>query len=338
MNIFLVLLTLLFVALLIIVTAMRPQPSVVSQFELKRRSKHNAGVQAQLEKETRLNDLQTIQFIKTTVLLVVVTILLIVTFGWVWGVIFAILLAVALSPLSRLEPVVRVSHWVYAKIDPWLTKAVIAIQPALRILRTATGPNVDEYRRFDSREELQHLIEKSGAALDSNERLLLSHALSFRDKTVDSVMTPRNVISTIKKGEFLGPLVLSELHDSGHSRLPVIDEDLDHIVGTLHIRDLLSLDIKRSVTVEKAMEPKVFYIHQGDTLEHALAAFLDTHHHLFIVINDQRETVGLLSLEDVIETMIGRKIIDEDDNHADLRAIALEKGQTNNRPKTHVDL
>jgi len=338
MNIFLVLLTLIFIALLMLVTAHRPTPSVFSRFELKRRSKHTPSAQAELDKQERLNDLQTIQFIKMTILLVTVTCLSIVTFGWAIGIIGAIVVAVFLGPVARLPVVVRVSHWLYATIDPWWTKAVITLQPALRILHTATIPDTEEYRRFDSREELQHLIEKSGAALSSHERLLLSHALNFHEKVVSSVMTPRNVIVSVKKGEFLGPLVLSELHDSGHSRLPVIDEDLDHVVGTLHLRDLLSLDIKRSSTVERAMEPKVFYIHENDTLEHALGAFLETHHHLFIVINEQRETVGLLSLEDVIEALIGRKIIDEDDNHADLRAVAVEKGRTNNRSEGHVDL
>jgi CBS domain containing-hemolysin-like protein len=106
----------------------------------------------------------------------------------------------------------------------------------------------------------------------------------------------------------------------------------------LHLRDLLSLDVKRSTTAEKAMEKKVYYIHEKDTLEHALAAFLKTRHHLFIVINDQRETVGLVTLEDVLETLIGRRIVDEDDIHADLRAVAEREGRLNNQAPSHIDL
>ena len=146
------------------------------------------------------------------------------------------------------------------------------------------------------------------------------------------------MIDFIKQGEFLGPLVLDELHALGHSRLPVVADDLDHVVGVLHLRDLLSLDIKRSTTTDKAMEPKVYYIREDDTLEHALSAFLRTRHHLFIVINKNRETVGLLTLEDVIEALIGRRIVDEDDIHADLRAVAEQEGRTNNAAPGHVDL
>ena len=126
-------------------------------------------------------------------------------------------------------------------------------------------------------------------------------------------MTPRENIDHVQKGEFLGPLVLDELHALGHSRLPVVDKDLDHIVGILHMRDMLSLDIKRSSTAEKAMEPKVYYVRQSDTLEYALGVFLKVRHHLLIVVDDESNTTGLLTIEDVIEALIGRKIIVEKD-------------------------
>ena len=86
------------------------------------------------------------------------------------------------------------------------------------------------------------------------------------------------------------------------------------------------------------MEKKVYYIREDDTLEHALSAFIRTRHHLFIVINKNRETVGLLTLEDVMESLIGRRIVDEDDIHADLRAVAEREGKHNNAADGHVDL
>jgi CBS domain containing-hemolysin-like protein len=114
-----------------------------------------------------------------------------------------------------------------------------------------------------------------------------------------------------------GPLVLDELHALGHSLLPVINKNLDNDVGILHLRDLLSLDIRNSMTAESAMEKKVFYINQNDTLEHALAIFLKARHHLCIVTNDALETVGLVTLEDVMEALIGRRIISEEGNQGD---------------------
>ena len=167
----------------------------------------------------------------------------------------------------------------------------------------------------------------------------MANALSFKTKTVASIMTPRAVIDSVPKQELLGPLVLDDLHKTGHSRFPVIDDNLDHIVGILHIQDLLTLDGgKKTTTADKTMEARVYYIHQDQTLQQALSGFIRTHHHLFIVINEYRETVGVLTLEDVVEALLGRKIIDEFDSHQDLRQVAARNPQHNNTPVHHVEV
>jgi CBS domain containing-hemolysin-like protein len=338
MNAFLVVLTLIFTALLITVAGIRLTPNIVSKFELKRRSGHDAKAQRLLEQEERLEAFTTILWLKTMVLLVLVIIFALAGFGWFWGVLYSLAVSLTFGAIARTAAIQPMSRWIWKKAEPWLVKALQAIQPVIKTLRTDSVVDAELYRRFDSRQELERLIERSGDILSRDERELLVHGLQFADVTVRAVMTPRAAIDSIKKGEFLGPLVLSELHDLGHSRLPVIDGDLDHIVGILHLRDLLSLHDKQSATAEKVMEPKVYYIHEDDGVEHALAAFIKTRRHLFVVINEQRETVGLLSLEDVIETLIGRKIMDENDNHEDLRAIATERGRSNNQPPQHIDL
>jgi CBS domain containing-hemolysin-like protein len=81
------------------------------------------------------------------------------------------------------------------------------------------------------------------------------------------------------------------------------------------------------------MEKKVYYINQDQTLDHALAAFLKTRHHLFVVVNGYRETSGILTLEDVIETLLGREIVDEFDLYDDLRAVAAQTASENNNTK-----
>jgi CBS domain containing-hemolysin-like protein len=182
------------------------------------------------------------------------------------------------------------------------------------------------------------VIERSEGLLSPDEKKLFAHGLDFPARQVHEIMTPRGVIDSLSKKELLGPLVLDDLHKTGHSRFPVTDGDIDHVVGMLYIQNLLTLDAKRSTTAEKAMEPRVFYIREDQTLQHALAAFLRTHHHLFIVVNEFRETVGLLSLEDVVEALIGRKIIDEFDMHDDLRVVAERNPRGNNKPQKREDV
>lgn len=335
---FLAITTAIIFLILVIVSGVRPAPHLVSQFELHRRSRVSKQAKEQHRRELLLPDVYALITAKTTVLLVAFVLLSVVAFGWVVGILTAVIGALLFPVLARQRLVHSLSMRLYAKYETTILNNVEKMRPIFKLLKSLSAPHVEPYHRFDSREELQRLIEASGDALTDDERTLIVHGLSFKDKTVESVMTPKSVVKTIKKSEFLGPLVLSEIHELGHSRLPVIGKDIDHVVGILHINDLLSLDVRKSLTAEKAMDAKVFYIHREDSLQHALAAFIEARRHLFIVINEYRETVGILTLEDVIEALIGRRIIDEDDNHEDLRSVALKKAQDNNSPKQHVDL
>jgi CBS domain containing-hemolysin-like protein len=75
------------------------------------------------------------------------------------------------------------------------------------------------------------------------------------------------------------------------------------------------------------MKKGATFIKESQTLREALAGFLKTQHHLFVVVNDFEEISGVISLEDVMEQILGEKIIDETDKHEDLRAEAIAEVQ-----------
>ncbi len=304
---FLVVLTVLVFVGLLLAAGMRPVQSTYSLFELERRAKHSKVFKEELNRELLLPDILALLRLKVAVLLVFTVVLLIASFGWVIGIISAVVVAVLYAPLSQTKAISKLANTIYRAIEPTTVSLIYKMKPFFDFLRDM--PLYSEHR-VDSREELQALIDRSGEALTDTERKLIVHALSFNEKPVSSIMTPRNEIKSVSKGEFLGPLVLDELHALGHSRLPVTNGDVDQIVGILHLRDMLSLDIKRSSMVEKAMEPKVYYIRKDDTLEKALGILLKVRHHLLIVTDDESKTVGLVTLEDIIEALIGRKILD----------------------------
>jgi CBS domain containing-hemolysin-like protein len=194
--------------------------------------------------------------------------------------------------------------------------------------------------KITSREELQYLISESGRVLSSEEKQLIINSLSFADRKVRDVMTPRSMVSTVARLEFLGPLNLDDLYKkSGHSHLPVIDGDVDHVIGILNLKNLLNLDTKQSSTAEQIMDKRIFYIRQDQSLDYALGSFLKSHFHLFIVINEFRETVGILSLGDVIEELIGRSVNDCFDAQDDIHTVALRNPMNNNRrTNSRVDI
>lgn len=326
--------------LLLFVAAMRPQRTTMSVFELERRSKTgDKTAAALLKREALLADVFSLQRILAALLLVIMTLLSVVLFGWLVGIVVAVVVALEYGTIARFGFVERQAQKIYIRLEPKLLELIERYPLVFKIIRNVKMDSGVNYR-LESREQLLHLISQSGdAILSRDEKLLIRHGLQFDDIEVSSVMTPASVIDSVDKHETLGPLVLDDLHKTGHNRFPVIDQDLDHIVGILHIRDLLVLDPgKQTTTVEKSMEPRVFYIREDQTLGHALSAFLRTHHHLFVVVNEFRETVGLLSLEDVIEALIGRKIVDEFDMHEDLRQVAARNPRGNNHPPKHTDV
>ncbi len=327
----------IFGILLLLVTSIVPRRTGLSSFELeRRRDDGDDGAADELKREMFLEDILTIRRVAEALLLVCAVTTSIGAFGVVIGIVVSVLMALAYGRLACFEFVHQLAQQVYDKIEPFLLTQVEHRPQIGRLLRTVT-PTTDE-RIVSSREELIHTVESLGTLLTNDEKKLIVNGLEFKTKTVEQIMTPRGVVETIAKTELIGPLTLDQLHRTGHSRFPVTDGDIDHIVGILHIKELLIRFDKKSPTAETVMESHVYYINQEQTLEHALAAFLKTRHHLFIVVNGYRETAGILTLEDVIEALLGRKIVDEFDVHDDLRVVAERSAKTNNHPPHATDV
>jgi len=339
MYIFLITITSLVFFLLLILTAMQPANSKLSVFELKRRVVlGDKSAEVVLTRESLLGDVVSLQRVLTALMLVIVVLLSVVTFGWLVGIFVALFVALEYGSIARLKIIKSLSHKIYLKLEPYIFNFVQKAPFLFKLLRSVPLDNNSSDWQLGSRIELEHLVGESNGILTADEKKLIVHSLEFSDQLVGTIMTPRSMINSIKDSEFLGPLTLDDMHKLGNSRLPVIKGDIDHIIGILNLRSLLTLDIKRSSTAEKAMDPKVYYIREDQTLHHALAAFLRTRHHLFIVVNEFRETVGLLCLEDVIEALLGRKIVDEFDAYDDLRAVALHNPHANNHPEKREDV
>lgn len=324
--------------LLIIVASVRPNKSEYSDFEMHRRLEEDTKHVDTLNwrRYEYFSDVMTLLRILTSLLVVLSTVSLIAAEGWLWGIIFAFVLALFYKRIARLSVVHRWFQYLYDKFE---TQVLYIVERMSRVLRIVgglaeTGPNF----AIASRQELVHLVDTAGNLLTKNEQLLIKNGLAFADKRVKDYMTPRSVMEAIGCNELLGPLVLDNLHKTGHTHFPVMDGDIDHLVGILHIYSLFTLENKKSLLVKDVMEPRVFYIHEDQTLEDALAACIKYRRHLLVVVNEYRETVGVITIEDAIIQLTGRKIIDQFAEHDNLRAVAERNPRGNNQPKSHVDV
>ena len=308
---------------LLIAMGMRPERSDLSRFELERRAKAGKPGAAQaLRREELLHYVYSLQHAVTAILLVTVSALGVLLFHWALGFMMSLLIALEVGVVARFKPVAKLSSKVYERIEPKVLDLIESHPNIFKLLRTAAPLSGERYI-LQSREELVDIINQADSeAINDQEKQLIKHGLEFETRRVKEIMTPRDQIDTINKNEMLGPLVLDELHKTGHSRFPVIDKNIDHVIGVLHIRSLLQLDGKRSVTAQEAMEPTVYFVREDQTFAQALAAFLRTRHHLFIVIDRYQKTVGVLSLEDVIEALVGREIRDEHEADDNLQVVA----------------
>lgn len=340
MNIYYLVLTFITFLILVMIASVRPKHSRISMYELERRAGlGDKRAEKALERERLLIDVVSLQNTITALLQVAVFCLSELALGFTFGTMMAIFLALVYGVSLNIRPLRFLAQKIYEKFEePPILVLIRKFPKFFRILRIPPVGGHTYSLRIDSREELQHLIVESGNVLSADERRLILNSLRFKHRTVRSAMTPRNLIDCVKRTDFIGPLALDELHKMGHSRLPVVDGDLNFVVGILHLRNLLNLDIKKSTTAEKAMEPIVYYIREDQTLHHALAAFLRTRHLLFIVVNKNRETVGLLTLEDTLEALLGAEIIDEYDYHDDLGKVALRNLRTKNHPGQYEDI
>jgi len=219
-----------------------------------------------------------------------------------------------------------------AQLALWATPVITRLLEVSYPLLNKVTKFVHEHRHLSfhtglyEADDLLHLLERQKAQPDSRisheELELLIHALTFANKAVQECMVPRREVRSISADDSISPVVIRELHESGHSRFPVFEGKGDHFVGTLYLRDLINL--KANGKVKEAMDHSVYYVHEEYPLEQVLHAFLKTKHHLFIVVNQFEEYVGIITIEDLLEQIIGYKIVDEFDAYDDLRAVAAD--------------
>jgi len=313
-------LTLTWIAL-ILLRSLRFRASGLSQFELNRRlASHDDSVRSIIDRERVLPLLGALQLLASGLVAVLLVALATLAYGVLLGAILSLPLLYLAEFVGTRQRAQKTTTRLLGRFEPQFLRLAETLRGLLTPLVSLRG--MTSSQAFYSKEELSELIANDSSILSADEKKLLQQGLKFESVKIGDVMTPRSVIDTVEVNETLGPVVLDRLHKTGHSRFPVIDRDLDHVVGMLFLHDLVPLDPKLK-RARDGMSHKVYYVHQDRNLEHALHAFLRTKHHLFIVVNDFSEVVGLVTIEDCLEQILGRKIVDEFDAYDDLRAVAV---------------
>jgi CBS domain containing-hemolysin-like protein len=186
-----------------------------------------------------------------------------------------------------------------------------------------------------SDEEILLLAERGAqrGTLTRSESSIITNALSLDDVRVSEIMTPRTVVTALKKNATVGE-VFREYPNIPFARIPVYGKNLDDVVGLVRRRDLLKAKANDQdfELVEKIMQ-EVNFIPETVTAGNALQVFLKTHQQLLVVVDEFGATGGVVTMEDVMEHLLGREIFEKDDVAVDMRELARAKLQKQNRNK-----
>jgi magnesium and cobalt transporter len=164
-----------------------------------------------------------------------------------------------------------------------------------------------------SREEIHDLLQQAESVFDPEEQNMLQGVLEVAETQVREVMIPRSQMVVIERNQKLDEM-LKVIIDSGHSRFPVIGEDRDEVLGVLLAKDLLRYfgnEQRGELRVEDYLRPAVV-IPESKRLNALLKEFRASHNHMAIVVDEYGGVSGLLTIEDVLEEIVG-EIDDEHD-------------------------
>jgi CBS domain containing-hemolysin-like protein len=212
----------------------------------------------------------------------------------------------------------------------WLFSPVILV---LNFIPKLTGriketPSITE-------EELMTFVEvvEEEGEIKEAEKELIENIFEFDDTKASEIMTPRGDMFVVDIGD---PLDLKVVAESGFTRIPVVDGNLDHVVGILNIKDVFmhQATSKEQVQLSTIMH-KPYFVPENKKLDKLLQQFKKRSHHIAIVVDEHGGVSGLITLEDALEEIVG-EIRDETDREEPL-IVRLKPREWRVLGKTAVD-
>lgn len=203
---------------------------------------------------------------------------------------FALPSSLILSPLLKLlYPVV----WIINQITSGIFK--------LLGFKSGKGANL----RLSS-EELRVVVNEASSMIPRRHQTMLLSILDLEKATIEDIMIPRNEIVGIDINDDWDEIV-SQLTESQHTRLPVYEDDIDHVIGLIHLRRTIRLFQQQEFSKDdlRNLIRDVYFVPEGVPLNTQLINFQKERRRIGLVVNEYGEIQGLITLEDILEEIIG---------------------------------
>ena len=218
-------------------------------------------------------------------------------------------LAVA-APLSFIRTILTPVVWIFIQIKRLFTGR-------------NSGMNLQPSVTEDELKTIIDTVEEEGV-LSEQETDIIQSAIDFDNTTVQEILVPRVDMVAVEMNTPTED-ILSTCLDNGYSRIPVYQNSIDNIVGVLHAKDLLNCLAKNKPIVVSELMRDVMFVYRTKRINSLLADFRRTKQHIAIVTDDYGGTVGLVTLEDVLEELVGEIWDETDSAEVPIRAISENK-------------
>ena len=245
---------------------------------------------------------------------------------------FSIFFTLAILLFSEILP--KTAGVAYAKnLASWiaipLNVLVKIMRPLIWLCQIVTHliPK-QEKEALVSIEEIEQVavLGRISGEIEPQQEHVISNILKLQDKTVRQIMTPQTVVFSLSEHLTIAEALKMKEQWNRHSRVPVYDQNQDDVVGIVLSRSIM-LSLSEGLEGKKLSElmQPVHFVPEAAPLNKIMMEFFEQRIHLFVVVDEYGSFTGVISLEDIIEEIVGREIIDESDTAGDLREYARHR-------------
>jgi len=200
----------------------------------------------------------------------------------------------------------------------WLVKIFIVVlypiaAPMAFIIDKVLGKELPTiYSKHELRKIIAEHSNSTASDIEEDEANIARGAFTFGDKTVKEVMVPRSKVITLSDKDVLNKKTIRMLGEHSFPRVPVLGNKGLFVHGIIYTYDLLNLSNLHKKAID-ICHKKVIFVNEDEKLDFVLNKFLHKKHHMFIVVNEFQEYSGIITIEDILEEILGQEIIDEFD-------------------------
>jgi len=225
----------------------------------------------------------------------------------------------------RLTPAARVIEWVFRP----LSALMIGLRGGMPVVSQRTPGSVTD-------DELKNWVEESqpSGGLEEGERKMIASIFQFGDTLCREIMVPRTDVLALEANTSLPDAIHAVLH-SGHSRFPVYDDDTDNIVGLLYAKDLLQLQAQQEQSIRGLLR-EAYFVPDAKKVDELLREMQERGFHLAVVIDEYGGMAGIVTLEDIVEEIVG-EIRDEYDEKEELPFLEISPDEFIFQGKINLD-